>query len=304
MKEELKELLTIVMVVYNEEKLLPRALESIARLNVNVIVFDSYSSDKTVEIAKSFGCVVVQDEWDTWTVKVDSAINSDQVTTPWVMRIDADEFLTDELVSELKRGRLSELSKNVVGLWVARRFYFLDKWIKHGDMYPQHVLRISRHKSMHYEDRIMDEHLVVSGETDYIAGDIVDSPDRGLSSWIEKHLRYAKTECIVAHYSMNKTNSWRDHIGKVKIRRFLKERVYSRLPLLVRPFIYWFYRYFLRLGFLDGRQGAIFHFLHAFWYRFMIDALLFESKATKECVQTYDKLWKENCGSPNQIKNE
>ncbi len=297
-REKIEDLLTVVMVVYNEERLLPRALESIARLNVNVVIFDSYSTDNTVEIAKSFGCIVIQDEWETWTVKVDSAINSDQVTTPWVMRVDADEFLTDELVSELTEGALSGLSQNIVGLWTPRRFHFLGRWIKHGGMYPQHVLRISRHKSMHYEDRIMDEHLVVSGETGYIAGDIVDSPDRGLASWMEKHLRYAEVECSVAYHSINKTSSWREHAGMIKVKRFLKENIYVKLPLFIRPFLYWFYRYFLRLGFLDGAQGVIFHFLHAFWYRFIIDALLFESKITKgESTHTYDELWKKNSGS-------
>ena len=297
-REELEDLLTVVMVVYNEEKLLPRALESVARLNVNVVIFDSYSTDNTIEIAKSFGCSVVQDEWETWTVKVDSAINSDQITTPWVMRIDADEFLTDELVSELTEGVLSGLSQSVVGLWTPRRVHFLGRWIKHGDMYPKHVLRISRHKSMHYEDRILDEHLVVTGETRYIVGDIVDSPDRGLVLWMAKHLKYAEIECTVAYHSINKTRSWREHHGMIKVTRFLKEYVYSKLPLFIRPFIYWFYRYFIRLGFLDGTQGAIFHFLHSFWYRFIIDALLFESKITKgKSVHTYDELWKGNSGS-------
>lgn len=294
----LKDLLTVIMVVYNEEKLLPRALKSVSRLGVNVIVFDSYSTDDTVNIAKSFGCSVIQDEWETWTRKVDDAINSDQIKTPWVMRVDADEFLTEELIRELKGGKLSNLPEDVVGIQIPRRTYFLGKWIKHGDMYPQYVLRISRHKKAHYEDRIMDEHIVIKGDTVRIDGDIVDSPDRGLTPWMEKHLKYAKIECSAVYYDMNDKNSWRNHVGAVRNRRFLKEKVYAKIPLFIRPFFYWFYRYFIRLGFLDGVQGAIFHFLHAFWYRFIIDALLFEAKITKgESVETYESIWGANSGS-------
>jgi len=280
MNQEINKNLTVIIVTFNEEKLISRAIESVAKLNVETIIFDSFSSDRTKEIAESFGCKVIQDYWENWTVKINSAISSKLIKTPWVMRVDADEFLTDELISELKSESFFDVDNEVVGFNIYRRIHFLGKWIRHGDMY-QKCTRIFRYQHVKYEERILDEHVATNGKILQTRGDLVDSQDKGLSFWLKKHIRNAQIECYVDWNNTNQKDSWKNHHGMMKLRRFLKEEIYSRIPFFIRPPMYWFYRYFIRLGFLDGIQGLIFHFLHAFWYRLIIDAMIFEAKKEK-----------------------
>lgn len=278
-KSTLNDELTVVIPTFNEEQLLPRALESVSHLGVKVYVLDSKSSDRTVEVAEHYGCTVIVGEWNSFSEKLNFGFELSGITTPWLMRVDGDEYLTQELIDLLKSGYLQGLPNSVVGLWVPRRAYFMGRWMKHGGMYPQSNLRIVRRGCAKYENRVMDEHVIAEGETVSIQADMVDDPDRGLLNWLRKHLFYAEVECYTIYRKINK-ESWHELEGGARFRRYLKERVYKRLPLFIRPVTYWVYRYFLRLGFLDGPQGFIFHFLQAIWYRFVVDALLFEAKVT------------------------
>lgn len=277
---DLGNLLSIMIPVFNEELLLPRAMENIKKLGVPVFVLDSYSSDRTLEIAESYGCRVYQGQWDSFSDKLNWGLAKLPFTTPWVMRVDADEYLTEELIAELKSGALLRLPDDMDGVWVRRRFYFLGRWIKHGGMYPQAHMRIIRLGKAHYEHRRTDEHVILQGTSGFLHGDIAEDPSRGLLAWLRRHLIHAESDCFGTYHQIAAHSTWRALEGDAKYRRFLKEEIYSRVPLFVRPFGYWIYRYFLRLGFLDGVQGLIYHFLHAFWYRFVIDALLAEAKLT------------------------
>lgn len=271
-------LLSILIPVFNEERLLPRVLDSVMGLKVSIFILDSGSTDRTVDIAKAHGCQVFHGRWDSFSAKLNWGLANLPFVTPWVMRVDADEYLTEQLVNEL-RSRLATVGHGVDGLWVGRRIKFLGRWLRHGGMYPTEHLRILRVGRGRYEDRLLDEHVLISGKTIRLAGDIVEDPSKGLVAWSRKQISYAETECFM-HFNTSRRRTWTDLEGTARRRRFLKEEVYAHSPLFVRPFGYWFYRYVLRLGFLDGLPGLIFHFLHAFWYRFLIDALLFEARQT------------------------
>ena len=192
------------------------------------------------------------------------------------MRLDADERLTPELAQELA-DRLPALPDDVTGLLVKRRVYFWGRWIRHGGYYPTWLLRIWRHGRARCEQRWMDEHMIVDGgRTLRLDQDIIDENHKGLTFWTDKHNRYADREVkdLLALRDRTRTAAALD--DQPGSRRWLKENLYGRAPLFWRAFGYWFYRYVLRLGFLDGRPGLVFHFLQGFWYRFLVDAKLVE----------------------------
>jgi hypothetical protein len=192
------------------------------------------------------------------------------------MRLDADERLTPELAQELS-ARLPEIPDDVSGLLVKRRVYFWGRWIRHGGYYPTWLLRIWRHGHARCEQRWMDEHMVTAGSrTLRLHHDIIDENHKGLTFWTDKHNRYADREVrdLLALRERSRPVAALD--GQPGSRRWLKERLYGQAPLFWRAFGYWFYRYVLRLGFLDGRPGLVFHFLQGFWYRFLVDAKIWE----------------------------
>ncbi len=270
--------LSVIILTRDEEQNLPIALRSLQPLNPEIFVVDSGSTDRTLEIARDAGCQVVEHAFESHAAQLNWALTPLAIATPWVMRLDADERLTPELAAEL-RARLPGLPDEVTGLLVKRRVYFWGRWIRHGGYYPTWLLRIWRHGRARCEPRWMDEHMVVDGGPPLrLAHDIIDENHKGLTFWTEKHNRYADREVkdLLALQARSRTAvKLEDQPGS---RRWLKENLYTRSPLFCRACAYWLYRYVVRLGFLDGRPGLVFHFLQAFWYRFLVDAKLWELK--------------------------
>ncbi len=271
--------ISVFIPVLNEELLLPRALESVKRIGAQVFILDSGSTDRTLEIAESYGCIVYQGQWGSFSEKLNWGLKELPIETEWIMRLDADEYFTDEFVEQINSGVLERMKSDTAGIWIGRRIYFWGEWIKYGGMGAQPNVRITRVGKAYYEVRLTDEYVLAEGEFEKLRADIIDDPARGLSSWLNKHIGYAETECFSAYYS-EKKSTWKSLQGTPRYRRFIKENIYQYIPLFIRPFVFWFYRYFILLGFLDGMRGLVYHFLHAFWYRFIIDALIFEAKLT------------------------
>lgn len=272
--------LSIIIPILNEEILLPRVLASANRLGVEVFILDSGSTDKSLEIAKSYGCQIHVGKWGSFGEKINWGLTQLPLKTTWVMRLDADEYLTDEFIEQIGPA-LCSMDANVDGVMIGRRIKFLGKWLKYGGMYPSSHLRITRVGRAQYENRLLDEHVHVHGAISRFSADIVEEESKGLLVWSSKHLRYAETECFIHYNKLTSEKTWRTLKGGARFRRFLREEIYERFPLFVRPVGFWFYRYIIRLGFLDGVPGFIFHVLHAFWYRIFVDALIYESKITK-----------------------
>jgi glycosyltransferase involved in cell wall biosynthesis len=270
--------LSVVILTHDEESNLPACLASLRALDAEIFVVDSGSTDRTLAIARDAGCRVVEHPFENYAAQLNWALDRLPVATPWVMRLDADERLTPELARELS-ARLRDLPDEVTGLLVKRRVYFWGRWIRHGGYYPTWLLRIWRHGRARCEQRWMDEHMIVDrGRTLRLDHDIVDENRKGLTFWTDKHNRYADREVrdlLASQDRSAKLVELRDQAG---LRRWLKQNLYGRAPLFWRACGYWFYRYVLRLGFLDGRPGLVFHFLQGFWYRFLVDAKLCELK--------------------------
>lgn len=272
----MRDTLTVIVPTYNEEINLPKCLASIARVGAKVIVLDSGSTDKTAEIARSHGCELISGTWRTFSDKINWLLDQLPAGTRWVMRVDADEVINHDLAEELEE-KLDKTPEHVSAFEVNRHYYFLGRWMKYGGMSPSWSVRVWRHGKARMEVRELDEHMVVDGDVArFNRGAVEDENLKGLSDWINKHNGYADSEVsqLLGH-----AVGRRDHLkGQRLRRRYLKEEIYHRTPLFVRPVAYWIYRYLFHLGFLDGRAGFIYHTLHAFWYRLLIDAKLYERR--------------------------
>jgi glycosyltransferase involved in cell wall biosynthesis len=275
-KKDASLLLSVVILTRDEEENLPYCLESLSNLPCETFVVDSGSHDATLDIARQAGCQVFKREFVNHAEQLNWALDELPIRTPWVMRLDADEWLTRELVQELNEN-LPTLPSQVSALMVKRRVYFWGRWIRHGGYYPTWLTRVWRHGYAHCEARWMDEHMVVrEGTVHKMSHDLVDENRKDLTFWTEKHNHYADGE--VKDILDTSASELEGLVGQARTRRWLKSNVYSHAPLFLRAFFYWIYRYVFLLGFLDGTAGLIFHFLQGFWYRFLVDAKLYEHR--------------------------
>jgi glycosyltransferase involved in cell wall biosynthesis len=270
--------LSIVILTYNEEANLPFALASVKTLDARVYVVDSGSSDNTSAIARAGGCEVVVHPFTTQAEQINWALESIAFDTDWIMRLDADEVVTPQLASELQEV-LPRAASDTTGFEVKRRVVFWNQWIRHGGYYPTWLLRVWKRGTARSEQRWMDEHMIsTKGRIGRLRNDIIDENHKGVGFWVDKHNHYADRE-VNDLVSAQGSSSQLAISGQAGRRRWLKQRVYTRLPLFFRAFAYWFFRYVLRLGFLDGIPGLVFHFNQALWYRLLVDAKLYEMRS-------------------------
>jgi glycosyltransferase involved in cell wall biosynthesis len=169
----------------------------------------------------------------------------------------------------------------VNGFLLRKRTIFMGKWIKHGGHYPAYHLRLFRKDKGGCEDRLYDQHFVVEGKVERLQNDYLDILASDIGTWTTRHVRWADLEAreIVQGYQGGARVNPKFFGNPIERRRWLREGFYARWPLFLRPFLYFFYRYFLRLGFLDGKEGFIFHFLQGFWFRLLVDIKLEEIRA-------------------------
>lgn len=258
--------ITVVVLTLNEEKNIEFCLRNITGWANEIIILDSYSTDSTVSLAESLGARVFFRKFDNYARQRNYAINELPVNNGWILFLDSDEWLTDELKEEIS-SVLGETSYD--GFLIKRRLYFLNKWIKYGGYYPSWNLRLFR-KGLASVNREINEHVEVNGRVGKLKNDMVDENHNGLSYWLTKHIKYAHMEASQFLTPDNsKTKFWGNPVEQ---KNWIRQKIWNKfMPPLFRPFIYFFYRYFIRLGFLDGRTGLIFHFLQALWYPFLID---------------------------------
>ena len=265
--------LSVVLISYNEEANLGRALESARPLvrdgRGEIIVVDSGSTDRTVEIAKSFGARVFVEAWKGYAGQKNSAI--EKATGEWILSLDADEEIDVQLqqalattLESLKRVDMLrkpsdvhplmmedaqdslkvKANQNLAGVWIARRNEFLGRWIKHGGFWPDPKLRLFRRGCGRVEERAVHETITVTGQIATLKqGAILHHSYPTLSDYIDHMNRYSSlgTGTVVA-------------VGQAR---------FSVINIVIRPWLTFFYNYFLRLGFLDGREGLLLHLYHA-----------------------------------------
>lgn len=270
--------ITSIILTYNEELNLSNCLKSIKKYIPEIIVVDSGSTDRTVEIAKKYGAkVVINENYQNQAQQFNWALDNVEVNNPWIFRLDADEWVTKELMEELAE-KLPETPEEISGFYIKRRVYFMGKWIKHGGYYPTWFLRLFRTDKGRSEEREMDEHIILKeGKTARLKNDFADENHKDLEAWTAKHNDYSTREVRAREKEAKGTK--KDNLkGQARFKRVLKKSFYGKLPLFCRAFIYYIYRYIIRLGFLDGKEGLIYHTLQGFWHQFLIDAKIYEKR--------------------------
>lgn len=270
--------ITVVILTFNEEIHIERCISNAKRFAKDVFVVDSFSTDKTVEIAENMGAKVCQHPWKYPADQFNWALKNLPIQTEWVWKQDADEWLTDELIAELY-DKIPNTPDGVNAYTAQCLRKFMGKEIKHG-IIPLILLRLFRFKYGSVEDKMMDEHVMISeGKIGCLDHAFYDDNLNGLTWWTNKHNNYATKEAaelLITEYGLSENDVVNSGSHAASVRK--KKLKYVKLPLFWRSFAFFVYRYFFRLGFLDGKEGFLWHFLQGFWYRSLADAKVYEIK--------------------------
>ena len=276
---------SVLIPAKNEESNLPACLDSLTRAD-EIFLVDSQSSDRTLEIAESYGVSVVQFHFNgKWPKKKNWSLEHLSFRNEWVLIVDCDERIPPELWSEIA---VAIQNPNYNGYYINRKVYFLGTWIRYGGKYPDWNLRLFKHRAGRYEnlktedipntgDNEVHEHVILEGKAGYLQADMLHIDFRDIYHWLERHNRYSNWEARV-YYNLLTGQGENNTIGAnlfgsaVQRKRFLK-KIWVWLPF--KPALRFIIFYFLRLGFLDGRAGYIYARLLS-QYEYQIGVKLYE----------------------------
>lgn len=286
---------SIVFLTYNEEANLRACLDSVANWAHETFIVDSGSTDRTLDIARQYGATPFLHPFESHTRQWNWALRNLPFSCEWALCLDADQRLTPELKRELTQLFGSEQKQppdDVDGYYIKRRQVFLGRWIKHGGYYPKRLLKLVRHRNAWCdENELLDSHFYVKRKTAMLHHDLIEDNQKEceIGFWIAKHIRYAELQAKEELLRRNGRAEWQVSpalFGTPDQRSLWFRRIWYRYtPLYVRPFAYYFYRYVLRLGFLDGKEGFIFHFLQALWFRLLVDIKIEELRNRDNSAQ-------------------
>jgi glycosyltransferase involved in cell wall biosynthesis len=276
--------ITAIILSFNEEVHIARCIERLWPVVQRIVVVDSFSTDRTVEIARSLGAEVLQNKWKNYAAQFQWGVDNAHIATDWTMRVDCDEYLEDGLKQTILR-ELPVLPDTVTACDFKLKVIFQGKFIRWGGYYNTVLTRLWRTGIGQIEQRWMDEHIVIAhGDRKRLhGGDLVDENLKDITWWTEKHNGYA-TRQMIDFISLEQplfevdTRIRNDRNRTAKWKRFLRNIVYAGTPLYLRAVLYFLQRYFLRLGFLDGKKGFVWHFLQGFWFFVLMDAKVDEAR--------------------------
>ncbi len=270
---------SVILLAFNSEDTLGATLERARQVSDEIFVVDSFSKDGTVALAESYGAQVVQHAFENYGAQRNWAIDHLAITRKWQLHLDADEVMDDALVAAIQA--LPE-EPAVAGYFVPRYVKFLGRVMRHGGMSPTWHLRLFRSGVGRCEDRKYDQHFLLAGDGDKTTGQLpgvmIDDIAMSLSEWTARHNRWADGEVAEMDAKDEGGRLVADARGNPAQRKRALREKYNNLPLFVRPFLLFGYRYFFKLGFLDGTEGFIFWMLQTFWFRFLIDAKIWEKR--------------------------
>jgi glycosyltransferase involved in cell wall biosynthesis len=252
--------ITVVILTFNEEIHIERCIRSALGITDNIIVIDSYSTDDTLKILKKYKIKVHQNKFIHQAAQINYALKNIKIKTKWIFRLDADEIIEKKFIKDFDKN-LNFVKSDISGLDVNKNLIFMGKAINFGGIYPQKVVRIWRNGEGKYIDTWMDEHVVLKNKKSFINVFIADHNLNNFSWWVKKHKQYARREAIDYLIHKNQKNYYYKK----------SKKIYYQFPMLIRPVMYFFYRYFFKFGFLNSWQGLIFDLFQGFYYRFCVD---------------------------------
>jgi glycosyltransferase involved in cell wall biosynthesis len=268
--------LTIIILTFNEENNLKDCLKSLEGISANIFVVDSYSTDATLDILAKNNIRYAQHSFVNYARQRNWAQENDPYKSSWVMHLDADERLTPDLRNWLINDFY--LQKGIDGFIFSRRAVFMGKWIRFGGHYPNYHLILFKKSSGKCEDKAYDQHFVCQGQKKIIPKkDVINILSDNLENFISRHNKWSLLEAIEIIKEIKSGEVKPKLLGNpIERRRWFKKNLFERMPLFIRSISYFIYRYIFRAGFLDGKEGLVFHVLQGFWFRFLVDAKVYE----------------------------
>lgn len=275
--------ISVIILTYNEEIHIRRCIENVASFAKKIYVVDSFSTDQTLDICRDLGVEVYQNKWENnYSKQFNWGLNNIPIETTWILRLDADEYLTEELKAELYE-RMPNLDDSVTGIEIPLKRIFMGRHIKRGTGVVTQM-RFFKYKKARCEIRLMDEHIeLLEGVSTRFYGAWVDDNLNMITWWSSKHIGYAIREVVdLLDIEFDLTGSAKSDTGKMlsteSLSKRMKKHKYALMPLFWRSFLYFIMRYIVRGGFVEGKEGFLWHFLQGWWYRTLVDAKIFEIK--------------------------
>jgi glycosyltransferase involved in cell wall biosynthesis len=273
---------SFIILAYNEEQHLPTLFDSLQGLGASIYVLDSGSTDNTLEICKQYGVETAYNAFVNHPSQWDFALKVFSIDTPWIIGLDADQSIDADLFEMLQNFR-DQNYPDINGIYFNRKYIFKGQWIKHGGHFPFYQLKMFR-KGIGRSDmnENMDHRFVIEGKSViWRKGLLIEEnlKENSIRFWIDKHNGYSDLIAIEEVERMQdlRYQTLRPRLfGNPDERRAYLKSVWWKLPRYVRPFLYFNYRFFIQLGFLDGNKGILYHFLHAFWFRMLVDVKIGE----------------------------
>lgn len=275
--------ITAIILTKNEEVNIERCINSIKGLADRIVVVDSGSTDKTADLARNLGAEIYEHPFKHYAAQFNWALDNVDIKTKWVYRIDADEVVTPELKEEI----ISECKKHhdddVNAFLMKHKLYFLGRFLTHGGVYPFVKITVFKPEYADFEDRAMGEHVVVhEGKTAEFKNDCLHYDCKSLTAFVDKHNSYATREVIDYYERKNRINDQAGLYDEAEKTKKIRDSFYYKLPMFLRARLYFWYRYYFKLGFLDGKPGKIYAYIQAYMYRYIIDAKIYEKELVEK----------------------
>jgi exosortase/archaeosortase family protein len=279
---EANQAFSFLILSFNDEMHIGRLLESIKPLRAAVFILDSGSTDNTLNISRAYGATVQYHPFENHPRQWNKALHCFEITTPWIVALDADQVLSPELL-DLLRAFDPDEHPDLNGIYFNRKNYYKGRWIRHGGYYPFYMLKMFRRNIGRSDlNENMDHRFIVPGKTRiWKRGYLLEEnlKESKIQFWLDKHSRYSD---LLAREEVERMMKIRTQVlnprlfGNPDERKAIFKMLWLNLPRFLRPVLYFSYRMTIQCGFLDGRTGIIFHFLQGFWFRLIVDVKIEE----------------------------